>query len=77
MERDIGRDGPGPRGPAPDDRDYILGLLLMGVDAIQREGQEAIARAMHHLIMTWYTQPGLRRGDLRFTPVRRKGSAPS
>ncbi len=77
MERDIAtRDEPGPGGPAAGDRDYMLGLMLMGVDAIHREGEERIAREMRHLIMTWYTQPGLRRGDLRLAPGRRKGLPP-
>jgi hypothetical protein len=78
MERDTTtRDGFGPGGPAAaGDRDYMLGLMLMGVDAIQREGQERIAREMRHLIMTWYTQPGLRRGDLRIAPDRRKELPP-
>lgn len=54
------------------DRDYILGLMLMGIDSIQSEGQERIARQMRHLVMTWYTDPGLRRGDLRSAASARR-----
>jgi hypothetical protein len=76
MNQDVARGGLGPRGPVPDDRDYMLGLLLMGVDAIEKEGQDGIAREMRHLIMAWYTHPGLRRGELRLLPGRRKGARP-
>jgi hypothetical protein len=76
MNQDVTHGGLGPREPVPDDRDYILGLLLMGVDAIAQEGQDAIAREMRHLIMAWYTHPGLRRGDSRVLPGRRRRPKP-
>lgn len=77
MEHDIAtRDGPGPGGPAAADRDYMLGLMLMGADAIEREGQDRIAREIRHLIMTWYTHPGLRRGDGRIAPGPRRRLQP-
>lgn len=63
--------------PPIGDRDYILGLMLMGIDSIQSEGQERIARQLRHLVMTWYTDPGLRRSDLRSAAsARREARAP-
>jgi hypothetical protein len=59
-----------PAQPSAADRDYVLGLLLMGVDAIQVEGHDRIAKEMRHLVMTWYTQPGLRRGEGRHGVLR-------
>jgi hypothetical protein len=55
-------------------RDHILGLFLLGVDAIEREGQGQIAAELRHLIRTLYTYPGLRRGDLRSGASARRGA---
>ena len=77
MEADVAAQVQVPRtrstAPTPiGDRDYILGLMLMGIDSIQSEGQDRIARQLRHLVMTWYTDPGLRRSDLRSAASARR-----
>ncbi|MHB2167423.1 hypothetical protein [Alsobacter sp. R-9] len=74
-ERRAVRPGRTPAGaPGAWTRDHILGLVLLGVDAIEREGQPRVAAELRHLIMTWYTQGGLGRSQRPARTRRRRRS---
>ncbi len=72
-ETDEGRArGPRDKTGAAWTRDYVLGMILMGADAIAQDGHVATAAEIRHLAMSWYTRGGMRRqeaGTRRKQPV--------